>query len=165
MKNSTVYCLINVRVCSCFATILKFCIFSIITHSRKKRDVVMVWRVATLPMSCYMVRRITTRRMPQSDACCLRTSQPLMALYFQGSTEYYAAVFLRMKALICGFLGSVIMWSHGSRQHRYDLWHRSYTRQHRLNRSYRLLQMCRILHILIGCSLSPHVNLILCVFH
>ena len=78
MKNSTVYCVMS--VCSCFVMILKFSIFSIITHSRRKRDVVMVWRVATLPMSCYIVRKITTRRMPQSYACYLRTSQPLMSL-------------------------------------------------------------------------------------
>jgi hypothetical protein len=78
MQNSTVYCLIN--VCSCFVMILKFCIFSIITHSRIWRGVVMVWRVATLPMLCYIVRKITTRRMPQSYACYLWTSQPLVAL-------------------------------------------------------------------------------------
>ena len=78
MKNSTVYCVMS--VCSYFVMILKFSIFSIITHSRRKRDVVMVWRVATLPMSCYIVRKITTRRMPQSYACYLRTSQSLVSL-------------------------------------------------------------------------------------
>ena len=78
MENSTVYCVMS--VCSCFVMILKFCIFCVITHCRIWRGVVMVWRVATLPMSCYIVRKITTRRMPQSYACYLRTSQPLVAL-------------------------------------------------------------------------------------
>ena len=31
----------------------------------------MVWRLATLPMSCYIVQKTTTRRMPQSYACYL----------------------------------------------------------------------------------------------
>jgi len=78
MQNSMVYCVINVG--SCFVTILKFCIFSIIIHSRIWRGEVMVRRVATLPMSCYIVRKITTRRMPQSYTGFLRTSQQLVAL-------------------------------------------------------------------------------------
>jgi hypothetical protein len=47
----------------------------------------MVWRVATLPMSCYIVRKITTRSVPLSYAGYLRTPQPLVALWFNVSTE------------------------------------------------------------------------------
>ena len=64
ITNSTVYCLMS--VCSCFVMVLKIYIFSAVTHSRRRSGVVMVWRVATLPMSCYIVRKITTKGVPQS---------------------------------------------------------------------------------------------------
>jgi len=72
-KKSTVYCLMN--VCSCFVMVLKLYIFSVVTHSRRRCGVVMEWQVATLPMSHYIVGKITTRSVPQSYACYLRTSQ------------------------------------------------------------------------------------------
>ena len=92
MKNNTVYCLMN--VCSCFVMVLKFHIFSI-THSRRRRGVVMVRRLAILLM-CYIVRKITTRGVPQSYASYLRTSQPLdiydlwplVTLQFYASTVF-----------------------------------------------------------------------------
>ena len=46
--------------------VLKFYIFSAVTHSRSWRGVVMVWQVATLPMPCYIVLKITTRSVPQN---------------------------------------------------------------------------------------------------
>jgi len=64
ITNSTVYCLMN--LCSCFVMVLKLYIFSAVTHSRMWRGVVMVWRVATLPMSCYIVPDVTTMIVPQS---------------------------------------------------------------------------------------------------
>ena len=64
ITNSTVYCLMN--VCSCFVMVLKLYIFNAVTHSRMRRGVVMVWRVATLPMSCYIVPDVTTMIVPQS---------------------------------------------------------------------------------------------------
>jgi len=63
ITNSKVYCLMN--VCSCFVIILKLYIFSGVTHSMRW-GVVVVWRVATLPMSCYIVADIITRSGPQS---------------------------------------------------------------------------------------------------
>jgi len=62
--NCTVYCLMN--VCSCFVRFLKLYIFSAVTPGRWRWGVVMVWRVATLPMSCYIVREITTMSVSQS---------------------------------------------------------------------------------------------------
>ena len=77
MKNSKVHCLIS--VCSCFVIILKFYFFfSIVTN--KVGEVAMVWWEAALPISCYIVRKTTTRAMPQSHAGYLRTSQPRGAL-------------------------------------------------------------------------------------
>jgi hypothetical protein len=84
MKNITVCCLINVY--SCFVTVLKMYIFSAVMHGRR-RGIVMLWRVFTLPMSCYIVRKITTMSVPQSYAGYLRTSQPLVALLCYVSTE------------------------------------------------------------------------------
>jgi len=66
ITNISVYCLMN--VCSCFVMVLKICIFSACTHSRRRWGVVMEWRVATLPMSCYIVREITTRSVLESHA-------------------------------------------------------------------------------------------------
>jgi len=43
------------NICSCFVIVLKLCIYSAVTHS--KWGVVMVWRVATLPMSHYIVQK------------------------------------------------------------------------------------------------------------
>ena len=37
-------------------------------HGRRRRIVVMVWQFATLPMSYYIVRKNTTRSVPQSIA-------------------------------------------------------------------------------------------------
>jgi hypothetical protein len=68
MKCRTVYCLIN--TCSCFVLILKFHIFSTVTHNGRWKGVVIVWRVATLPMSCYIVRNINTRSVPQLRRLC-----------------------------------------------------------------------------------------------
>ena len=79
-KNSTVYCLIIVG--SCFVLILKFYIFSMVTHSSRT-----VWRMATLPMSCYIVRKSTTKRVPLCYTCYPRASQSRVALLFHGSTE------------------------------------------------------------------------------
>jgi len=64
ITNSMIYCLMN--VCSCFVMVLKFYIFSAVTHSRRRWGVVKVWRVASLPMSSYIVGKITTRSVPQS---------------------------------------------------------------------------------------------------
>jgi hypothetical protein len=64
----------NMNVRSCVVMVLKVCIFSTVMCSR--RSVVIVWRVATLPMSCYIVRKITTGSVPQSYAGYLRTSHP-----------------------------------------------------------------------------------------
>jgi len=86
ITNSTVYCLMN--VCSCFVMVLKLYIFSDVTHSRRRWGVIMVWRVATLPMSCYRVSKITTRSVSQSCTCYLSTSQSLMALWCYVSTEF-----------------------------------------------------------------------------
>jgi hypothetical protein len=77
-NSSTVYCVMS--VCSCVVMVWKLCIFSIVTHCSTRRGVVMVWRVATLPTSCFVVRKITTVSVPQSYAAYLRTSQPLVAL-------------------------------------------------------------------------------------
>jgi len=54
ITNCTVYCLMN--VCSCFVMVLKFYIFSAVTHSR--RGVIVARRVATLPMSYYIAQTI-----------------------------------------------------------------------------------------------------------
>ena len=67
ITNRTVYCLMN--VCSCFVMVLKSYIFSAVTH-RWRWGLVMVWRVATLPMSSHIVRKVTTRSVPQSYAGC-----------------------------------------------------------------------------------------------
>jgi len=48
----------------------------------------MVWRVATLPMSCYRVSKITTRSVPQSCTGYLSTSQSLVAQCYSVSTEF-----------------------------------------------------------------------------
>ena len=74
-------------VCSCLVKVLKVYIFSTVMHSSGRRGVIMVWRVATLPMSCCIVREITTRSVPQSNAGYLKTPQPLVALWFYVSTE------------------------------------------------------------------------------
>jgi len=83
IRNGTVYCLMN--ICSCFVMVLKLYIFSAVTQCW--RGVVMVWRVATLPMSHYIVREITTRSLPQSYAGYLRPSQSLEALLYYFSLE------------------------------------------------------------------------------
>jgi hypothetical protein len=77
-NSSTVYCVMS--VCSCVVMVLKLYIFSIVTHCSTRRGVVMLWRMATLPTSCYVVRKITTVSVPQSYAGYLRTSQVLEAL-------------------------------------------------------------------------------------
>jgi len=84
ITNGTVYCLIN--ICSCFVMVLKLYIFSAVTHCRW--GVVMVWRVATLPMSHYIVGEITTRSVPQIYAGYLRPSQSLVALWCYVSPEF-----------------------------------------------------------------------------
>jgi len=76
ITNSTVYCLMS--VCRCFVMVLKFYIFRTLMHSR--RGVVMVWQVATLPMSCYLVRRITIMSVPLNYAGYLIWTQPFVAL-------------------------------------------------------------------------------------
>jgi len=82
ITNRTVYCLMN--VCSCFVIVLKLFIFSAVTFGWWRWGVVTVWWVATLPMSCYIVREITTMSVPQSYAYgsgyagYLRTSQSLV---------------------------------------------------------------------------------------
>ena len=86
MENGMVYCQINVR--SCFVMVLKFYIFGTFTQSGRRRGVLKVRRVATLPMSCCIVQKITTRSVPQSYAGYLRTSQPLAALWCEVSTEF-----------------------------------------------------------------------------
>jgi len=95
ITNSTVYCLMN--ICSCFVMGLKLYIFSAVTHSRRWWGVLMAWWVATLPMSCYIVRDITTRSVPQSYADYLRMSQSLLALWF-----YVFMEFLSVLVVICG---------------------------------------------------------------
>jgi len=72
ITNSTVYCVMNVW--SCFVMVLKLHIFSAVTQSRRRWVVVMAWRVATLPMLCYIVQKMTTRSVPQSYAGYLKTS-------------------------------------------------------------------------------------------
>ena len=92
METSTVCCIIS--VCSCFIMISKFYIFSAVNGGRL--GVVMVRRGATLPMSCYIVREITTRSVE---------------LWFNVSTEFSLCTsrnlwYLRVgttKALVCGF--------------------------------------------------------------
>jgi len=66
--------------------VLKFYTFSAIMHS-SRIGLLMVRQVATLPMSCYIVREMTTLSVPQRYTGSLRTSQPLVALYFDGSTD------------------------------------------------------------------------------
>ena len=73
IRNGTVYCLMN--ICSCFVMVLKLNILSVVTHWWWRWGVVMVWRMATLPMSHYMVREITTRSVPQSYHDYLRSLQ------------------------------------------------------------------------------------------
>jgi hypothetical protein len=77
-KKCLVYCLMS--VCICLVMVWKFCICSAVMCSGRRRGVVMVWQVATLPMPCYLVRKITTRSVLQSYVGYLRTSQPLVAL-------------------------------------------------------------------------------------
>ena len=78
----------------------------------------MVWRVATLPMSHYIVQEITTRSVPQSYAGYLRPSQSLRRCYitFLWSCHFVSVV-------ICGScelverkqyvvdVKSVVMWA------------------------------------------------------
>ena len=78
IANSTVYCVMS--VCSCFVMIVKLYMSSAVKHSSTWRCVVMVCRVATLPMLCYIVRRITTKSVPLSYAGYLRRTQPFVAL-------------------------------------------------------------------------------------
>jgi hypothetical protein len=75
IKNCSIYCVMS--VCSCVVMVWKVCIFSAVMCSRMI-GVVLVWRVATLPISCYIVRKITTRSVPQSYAGYLTTLQPLV---------------------------------------------------------------------------------------
>ena len=63
------------NVCGCVVMVLKLYIFSAVTHSSTRRGVVMARRVATLPMSCFIVREITTMSVPQIYAGYLGTSQ------------------------------------------------------------------------------------------
>ena len=86
ITNSTVYCLMNVR--SCFVMVLKLYIYSSVTHNSRRWGVVMAWWVATLPMSCYIVREITTTSVPQSNAGYLSTSQSIVALWCYVCTEF-----------------------------------------------------------------------------
>ena len=60
--------------------VLKFYNFSAVTHSRRWRGVVMVRRVVTLPLPCYIVRKITTMSVPQNYVGHLTSSQSLVAL-------------------------------------------------------------------------------------
>jgi len=53
--------------------VLKFYIFGTFMQSGKRRGVVKVWLVATVPMSCYIVGKTTTRGVPQSYACYHRS--------------------------------------------------------------------------------------------
>ena len=85
LKNITVCFLIN--VCSCFVKVLKLYIFSAVMHGSTRRGMVMVWRLATLPMSCCIVRKSTTMSVPRSYAGCLMTSQPLVAPFCYVSME------------------------------------------------------------------------------
>ena len=48
----------------------------------------MEWRVATLPMSHYIVREITTRSVPRRYASYLRSSRQLVVLGCYVSTEF-----------------------------------------------------------------------------
>jgi hypothetical protein len=82
IKNWSVYCVMS--VCSCVVIIFKFYIFIAVTCSRRRRGVVMVWRVATLPMSCYIVRKITTRSVPQSYAKDVAAACGAVILRFHG---------------------------------------------------------------------------------
>jgi len=74
MKNS------QINVCSSSVMILKFYVFSAVMHSSRWEGVFIVLGVATLTMSCYVVREITTRSVPQRYADYLWMSQPLVAL-------------------------------------------------------------------------------------
>jgi hypothetical protein len=116
IKNSTVYCL--KIVCSCFVMILKFYIFSAVKHISGRWGVVMVWWVATWPMSCFIVHKITARRVPLSYAGYLRTLQPLVALWCYVSTEFPHCTssnlwFLRSEQRKYSSVGleNVVMWS------------------------------------------------------
>ena len=116
--NSTVYCLMS--VCSCFVMVLKFYIFSTVTHCRRRRGVLMVWRVAILPMSCYIVRKITTKGVSQSYAGYLTTSQSLVALWSYVSTEFrffsssnLCDLRIGTMEVSCG-VKSVVMWGWSS---------------------------------------------------
>ena len=86
ITNSTVYFLMN--VCGCFVMVFKLYVFSAVTHTRRRWGMVMAWRLATLPMSCYIVRKITTRSVPKSCTCYLSSSQSLVALWFYVSREF-----------------------------------------------------------------------------
>ena len=95
ITSSKVYCLMN--VCSCFVMVLKLYIFGAVTHSRWWWGMVIVWRVTTLPMSCYIVRKITTNSVPQSYAGYLRTSQSIVAC-----DVTFPRSFVSVLLVICG---------------------------------------------------------------
>jgi hypothetical protein len=87
--------------------------FLTVMYNRRGKGVLMEWRVATLPMSWYIVRKINTRSVPHTYAGYRRS----VALWIYVSTEIptwtcsglkYLRVgttnhVLRMKVLICGF--------------------------------------------------------------
>jgi hypothetical protein len=75
MKNSTVYCVMN--VCSCFVMGWKVRIFQSVMNTGGCSR--LVWQEAALPM-CYIVRKTTTRSVPLSHAGYLRTLWSLGAL-------------------------------------------------------------------------------------
>jgi hypothetical protein len=104
-------------VCSCVVMSFTFYTFSAVMSSRRRRGVVMVWRVATLPMSYYIVRKIPTRGVPKRYADYLRTLQPLVALWFYVSTEFPFGNSSNLWYLRLGVtnwsvgLESVVMWA------------------------------------------------------
>jgi len=69
--------------------ILKFYILSAVLHSRRGKGVVMVWRVATVPMSCYIVRTLTTRSVPRRLSTDVAAACGAVILRFHGDSNPY----------------------------------------------------------------------------
>jgi len=80
--------------------------------------VLMGWWVATLPMSCYIVRNITTMSVPQSFADYRRTSQSIEACDVTFPRSFVSVV------VICGSCELIERkyWPNGCEKYRYVDW-------------------------------------------
>jgi hypothetical protein len=70
--------------------------------------VVMVWRVATLPMPCYIVRKITTVSVPKSYAGYLRTLQRLWRCDFTFAWSFHSVTIVICD--ICDYEQRKYLW-------------------------------------------------------